>query len=72
MEGVEDIPGSFGRGHAILIGKLFQYINHLNSLSRTLDFGVLVPHIPVRFFMGVKGADFNSVTNDEISTNRNK
>ena len=70
MEGVEDIPETVLAEGVDFNWETFpEYINHLNSLSRTLDFGVLVPHIPVRFFaMGLKGADFNSQpTNDEIS-----
>ena len=69
MEGVEDIPETVLAEGVDFNWETFpEYINYLNSLSRTLDFGVLVPHIPVRFFaMGVRGSDFNSQpTNNEI------
>ena len=43
MEGVEDIPETVLAEGVDFNWETFpEYINHLNSLSRTLDFGVLI------------------------------
>ncbi|MFN8674178.1 MAG: amidohydrolase family protein [Candidatus Sericytochromatia bacterium] len=68
MEGVEDIPGS-----AMVEGIQWEwesfpeYIKSIENKKTAVDFAVLVPHGPVRYYvMGERGAKNESATEEDI------
>ena len=74
MEGVEDIPGSvLDEGLEWGAWETFgQYLDHLETVPRTMDVGCLVPHGCVRtYVMGERGGDhFERPTEPELEEMR--
>jgi N-acyl-D-aspartate/D-glutamate deacylase len=69
MEGVEDIPGSALTEGITWNWETFpEYLDALESMSRTIDVGVQVGHAPLRtYVMGERGAANEPANADELA-----
>lgn len=72
MEGVEDIPGTaLHEGLTWDWESFADYMNALDAMPHTIDFGVMVPHDPVRVYaMGERASAFEQSTDDDIAVMR--
>ena len=72
MEGVEDIPGTaLHEGLTWGWESFADYMNALDAMPHTIDFGVMVPHDPVRVYtMGERASAFEQSTDDDIAKMR--
>ena len=72
MEGVEDIPGTALHEGLTWNWESFpEYMNAIDAIPHTIDFGVMVPHDPVRVYvMGERATSFDEASTDEIDQMR--
>ena len=72
MEGVEDIPGTaLHEGLTWGWESFAEYMNALDAMPHTIDFGVMVPHDPVRVYtMGERASAFEQSTDEDIAMMR--
>lgn len=72
MEGVEDIPGTaLHEGLTWGWESFADYMNALDAMPHTIDFGVMIPHDPVRVYtMGERASAFEQSTDDDIAIMR--
>ena len=73
MEGVEDIPGTaLAEGLTWNWNHFPEYMNAIDALPHTINFGVQIPHDPVRVFvMGERALAQEKATEDDIAKMRN-
>lgn len=69
MEGVEDIPGVVMREGLTWAWETFpQFLDELEKRPHDIDFGVFVPHSPVRVYaMGERGANREPATDEDLA-----
>jgi N-acyl-D-aspartate/D-glutamate deacylase len=69
MEGVEDIPGTaLHEGLEWGWNSFGEYLDYVESIPHDIDFGVYVPHNPLRVFvMGSRGANREEATAEDIA-----
>ena len=69
MEGVEDIPGTaLHEGLTWGWESFADYMNAIDAMPHTIDFGVMVPHDPVRVYaMGERASAFEQSTDEDIA-----
>ncbi len=69
MEGVEDIPGAVMREGLTWTWETFpQFLDELEKRPHDIDFGVFVPHSPVRVYvMGERGANREPATDEDLA-----
>ncbi len=69
MEGVEDIPGVVMREGLTWNWETFpEFLDVLEAQAHDIDFGVFVPHSPVRVYvMGERGANREPATDDDLA-----
>lgn len=69
MEGVEDIPGSaLAEGISWGWETFAEYMDVLDAMPHTLDFGCHVPHDALRVYaMGQRGIDGSPATDDDLA-----
>ncbi len=72
MEGVEDIPGTaLHEGLTWGWESFADYMNAIDAMPHTIDFGVMVPHDPIRVYaMGARASAFEQSTDDDIAMMR--
>lgn len=72
MEGVEDIPGTaLHEGLTWDWESFADYMDAIDAAPHTIDFGVMVPHDPIRVYaMGERATAFEQSTDDDIATMR--
>ena len=72
MEGVEDIPGTALHEGLTWNWESFpDYMNAIDAVPHTVDFGVMIGHDPVRVYaMGERASAFEQATDDEIAAMR--
>jgi len=68
MEGVEDIPGTALHEGLSWDWETFpDYMNAIDAMPHTIDFGVMIGHDPVRVYaMGERASTFEEATDDDI------
>jgi len=68
MEGVEDIPGTALHEGLSWNWETFpEYMNAIDAMPHTIDFGVMIGHDPVRVYaMGERASTFEEATDDDI------
>lgn len=73
MEGVEDIPGTaLHEGLSWNWESFPDYMNAIDAVPHTVDFGVMIGHDPVRVYaMGERASAFEPASDDDIITMRN-
>ena len=69
MEGVEDIPGTALHEGLTWDWETFpDYMNAIDAMKHTIDFGVMIGHDPVRVYaMGERASAFEEATDDDIA-----
>ena len=69
MEGVEDIPGVVMREGLTWAWETFpEFLDQLETRPHDIDFGVFVPHSPVRVYaMGERGANREPATDEDLA-----
>lgn len=69
MEGVEDIPGTALHEGLTWNWETFpDYMNAIDAMPHTIDFGVMIGHDPVRVYaMGERASAFEEATDDDIA-----
>ena len=72
MEGVEDIPGTALHEGLTWDWESFgDYMDAIDARAHTIDFGVMVPHDPVRVYaMGERATAFEQSTDEDITMMR--
>jgi len=72
MEGVEDIPGTaLHEGLSWNWESFPDYMNAIDAMPHTIDFGVMIGHDPVRVYaMGERASTFEKATDDDIAAMR--
>ena len=72
MEGVEDIPGTALHEGLTWDWESFgDYMDAIDARAHTIDFGVMVPHDPVRVYaMGERATAFEQSTDEDIAMMR--
>lgn len=72
MEGVEDIPGTaLHEGLTWGWESFADYMDTIDAMPHTIDFGVMVPHDPIRVYtMGERATAFEQSTDDDIAKMR--
>lgn len=72
MEGVEDIPGTaLHEGLSWNWESFPDYMNAIDAIPHTIDFGVMIGHDPVRVYaMGERASAFEQATDDDIAKMR--
>lgn len=72
MEGVEDIPGTaLHEGLTWGWESFTEYMDAIDAMPHTIDFGVMIPHDPVRVYaMGERASAFEQSTDDDIEKMR--
>ncbi len=72
MEGVEDIPGTALHEGLTWNWESFpDYMNAIDAVPHTVDFGVMIGHDPVRVYaMGERASAFETATDNDIATMR--
>lgn len=72
MEGVEDIPGTALHEGLTWNWESFpEYMDAIDQMAHTIDFGVMIGHDPVRVYtMGERATTFETATDDDISKMR--
>ena len=72
MEGVEDIPGTaLHEGLTWGWESFTEYMDAIDAMPHTIDFGVMIPHDPVRVYaMGERASAFEQSTDDDIGKMR--
>lgn len=72
MEGVEDIPGTaLHEGLSWNWESFPDYMNAIDAVPHTVDFGVMIGHDPVRVYaMGERASAFEQASDDDIATMR--
>lgn len=72
MEGVEDIPGTaLHEGLTWGWESFGDYMSAVDAMAHTIDFGVMVPHDPIRVYaMGERASAFEQSTEDDIAIMR--
>lgn len=72
MEGVEDIPGTaLHEGLSWNWESFPDYMNAIDAVPHTVDFGVMIGHDPVRVYaMGERASAFEHASDDDISKMR--
>ncbi len=72
MEGVEDIPGTALHEGLTWEWESFpDYMNALDAMPHTIDYGVMIGHDPVRVFaMGERASAFEQSTDEDIEKMR--
>ena len=72
MEGVEDIPGTaLHEGLTWDWESFSEYMDAIDARAHTIDFGVMVPHDPVRVYaMGERATAFEQSTDEDIAAMR--
>ena len=72
MEGVEDIPGTALHEGLTWNWESFpDYMNAIDAIPHTIDFGVMIGHDPVRVYaMGERASAFEDATDDDIAKMR--
>jgi len=72
MEGVEDIPGTALHEGLTWNWESFpEYMNAIDAMPHTIDFGVMIGHDPVRVYaMGARASAFEKATDDDIAKMR--
>jgi N-acyl-D-aspartate/D-glutamate deacylase len=72
MEGVEDIPGTaLHEGISWQWESFAEYLNAIDSLPHTIDFGVMAVHDPIRVYaMGDRAGHEHAATADDIAAMR--
>lgn len=72
MEGVEDIPGTALHEGIKWDWQSFpEYLDAIEKLPHTIDFGAMIGHDPVRVFaMGERATSFEQATDDDIELMR--
>lgn len=72
MEGVEDIPGTALHEGLTWNWESFpDYMNAIDKIPHTVDFGVMIGHDPVRVYaMGERASAFEQASDEDISTMR--
>ena len=68
MEGVEDIPGTALHEGLTWNWESFpDYMNAIDAMDHTIDFGVMIGHDPVRVYaMGERASAFEQASDDDI------
>ena len=69
MEGVEDIPGTALHEGLSWNWETFpDYMNAIDAMPHTIDFGVMIGHDPVRVYaMGERASAFEQASDDDIA-----
>lgn len=72
MEGVEDIPGTALHEGLTWDWETFpEYMDAIDAMPHTIDFGVMIGHDPVRVYaMGERASAFEEATDDDIAEMR--
>ncbi|MEO1135537.1 MAG: amidohydrolase family protein [Pseudomonadota bacterium] len=72
MEGVEDIPGTaLHEGLSWNWESFPDYMNAIDAMPHTIDFGVMIGHDPVRVYaMGERASAFEQASDDDIAKMR--
>ena len=72
MEGVEDIPGTaLHEGLTWNWDTFPDYMNAIDAIPHTIDFGVMIGHDPVRVYvMGERASAFEDASDDDIAAMR--
>lgn len=72
MEGVEDIPGTaLHEGLTWGWESFGDYMDAIDAMPHTIDFGVMVPHDPIRVYaMGERASAFEQATDEDIAMMR--